>query len=163
MQQQVFYFFLFLKAYFIGLCTHLDDIALFHWLVQNQDCWLSTTKKLLNSHQTLFLVREQNKTNPNYPLLQSQSSHSRNCACMKLWHCSNAHTRDHVHVPGCSRWCRLGMWSLPLEKTEMVTLGHPCSSSLHGKGRCVWWQTGVCWRAKLCACVCAYDALQTVI
>ena len=29
----------------------------FHWLVQNQDCWLSTTKKSLNSHQTLFLVR----------------------------------------------------------------------------------------------------------
>ena len=30
---------------------------LFHWIVQNQVCWLSTTKKLLNSHQTLFLVR----------------------------------------------------------------------------------------------------------
>jgi len=31
---------------------------LFHWIFQNQDCcWLSTTKKLLNSHQTLFLVR----------------------------------------------------------------------------------------------------------
>ena len=31
--------------------------ALFRWIVQNQDCLLSTTKKLLNSHQTLFLVR----------------------------------------------------------------------------------------------------------
>ena len=35
----------------------LDDVAQFQWIVQNQDCWLSTTKKLLNSHQTLFLVR----------------------------------------------------------------------------------------------------------
>jgi len=47
------------KAYFIGLCACLDDVALFHWLVQNQDCWLSTTKKSLNSHQTLFLMRGQ--------------------------------------------------------------------------------------------------------
>ena len=45
------------KAYFIGLCASLDDVVLFHWIVHNQDCWLSTSKKLLNSHQTLFLVR----------------------------------------------------------------------------------------------------------
>ena len=32
-------------------------IALFHWLVPNHDCWLGTTRKVLNSHQTLFLVR----------------------------------------------------------------------------------------------------------
>jgi len=25
------------RAYFVGLCTHLDDVALFHWLVQDQD------------------------------------------------------------------------------------------------------------------------------
>jgi len=30
------------RACFIGLCTHLDDVALFNWLVQTQDCWLST-------------------------------------------------------------------------------------------------------------------------
>jgi len=47
------------KAYFIGLCAHLDDVALFHWIFQDQDCWLSTTKKSLNSYQTLFLMREQ--------------------------------------------------------------------------------------------------------
>ena len=42
-----------LHDYFIGLGAHLDGVALFYWLVQNQDCWLSTTKNLLNSHQTL--------------------------------------------------------------------------------------------------------------
>ena len=47
------------KAYFIGLCAHLDAMALFHWIVQNQDCWLSTTKKSINTYQTLFLVRGQ--------------------------------------------------------------------------------------------------------
>jgi len=45
-------------ACFIGLCECLGDMALFHWLVQNQDCWLSTTRKLLSSHWTLFPVRE---------------------------------------------------------------------------------------------------------
>ena len=35
------------RAYFIGLHACLYDMALFHWLVQNQDCWLSTTKKSL--------------------------------------------------------------------------------------------------------------------
>jgi len=35
------------KAYFIGLHARLDDVALFHWLVQNQDCWLSKTKQSL--------------------------------------------------------------------------------------------------------------------
>ena len=44
-------------ASFTGLRICLDDMALFHWLVQNQECWLSTTKKLFNSHRTLFLVR----------------------------------------------------------------------------------------------------------
>jgi len=33
--------------------VHSDDMALFHWLVQNQDCWLSTIKKSLSSHQIL--------------------------------------------------------------------------------------------------------------
>ena len=37
--------------------TWLHDVALFHWVVQYQDCRLGTTKKLLNGHQTLFLVR----------------------------------------------------------------------------------------------------------
>ena len=68
------------------------------------------------------------------------------------------HPRGHAtveaHVPGCCSRRRLGMGSFPLEKTEMVTLGHHRSSSRHGEGRCVWWQTGVCWRAKLCVCVC---------
>ena len=36
---------------------NLYDVALFHWAVQYQDCWLSTTK--FNGHQTLFLVRGQ--------------------------------------------------------------------------------------------------------
>jgi len=45
------------RAYFIGLRAHLDDVTLFHWLVQNEDCWLSTIMKLLNCHQTLFLMR----------------------------------------------------------------------------------------------------------
>ena len=39
------------------LSTWLHDMALFHWVVQYQDCGLGTTKKLLNGHQTLFLVR----------------------------------------------------------------------------------------------------------
>ena len=39
------------------LSTWLHDVALFHWVVQYQDCRLGTTKKLLNGHQTLFLVR----------------------------------------------------------------------------------------------------------
>jgi len=43
------------RAYFIGLCTRLYDVALFHLLIQNLDCWLSTTKKF-SSHHTLFLV-----------------------------------------------------------------------------------------------------------
>ena len=47
------------RACFIGLCTHLDDVALFNWLVQTQDGWLSTTKKLLNSRQTLCCMRGQ--------------------------------------------------------------------------------------------------------
>ena len=34
--------------------TCMYDVAPFHWFVQNQDCW---TKKVLNSHQTLFLMR----------------------------------------------------------------------------------------------------------
>ena len=42
------------KAYFIGSCARLDDVALFHWIVQDQDCWLSTTKKSLNT--ALFQV-----------------------------------------------------------------------------------------------------------
>jgi len=42
------------KAYFSGLWAHLDDMALFHWI----DCWLSTTKKSLNSHQILFLMKK---------------------------------------------------------------------------------------------------------
>jgi len=32
------------KAYFIGLYERLDNVVLFHWLVQSRDCWLSTTK-----------------------------------------------------------------------------------------------------------------------
>jgi len=39
-----------------------DGMALFHWLVHNQDCRLSTTKKSLNSNQTLFLVRGRSGT-----------------------------------------------------------------------------------------------------
>ena len=34
--------------------TCMYDVAPFHWFVQNQDCW---TKKVLNSHQTLSLMR----------------------------------------------------------------------------------------------------------
>jgi len=55
------------RAYFIGLHARLDDMALFHWLVQNQDCWLSTTKKSLNSHQTLFTVGPEHKTAVSLP------------------------------------------------------------------------------------------------
>ena len=36
---------------------YFHDVALFHWIVQYQDCWLSTIKKVLSGHQTLFLVR----------------------------------------------------------------------------------------------------------
>jgi len=50
------------------LITYQPDVGLLHWLTHtptwtislagpNQDCWLRTTKKLLNNHQTLFLVR----------------------------------------------------------------------------------------------------------
>ena len=44
------------RAYFIGLHAHLYDVALFHSLIQNLDCWLNTTKKSFSGHHTLFLV-----------------------------------------------------------------------------------------------------------
>ena len=42
-------------ASFIGLRTCLDDMALFHWLVQIKS--VDSAQQLFNSHQTLFLVR----------------------------------------------------------------------------------------------------------
>ena len=29
----------------LGLCARLVDVALFHWIVQDQECWLSTRDK----------------------------------------------------------------------------------------------------------------------
>ena len=42
---------------FHWLAQRLYDVVLLHCLVQNRNCWLGTTKKELNGHQTLFLVR----------------------------------------------------------------------------------------------------------
>ena len=36
---------------------YLYDVVLVYWFIQNQDCWLNTTRKALSHHQTLSLTR----------------------------------------------------------------------------------------------------------
>jgi len=36
--------------------ARLDDMALFHWLVQNQDCWICTPKKLLMWYSVTLIL-----------------------------------------------------------------------------------------------------------
>ena len=43
------------QSWFLNNWTIIS--VLFHWLVQNRYCWHFTTKKVLNAHKTLFLVR----------------------------------------------------------------------------------------------------------
>ena len=43
------------QSYFTGLHAHSDDVTLFHWLVQIQNCWVQPRNHSIVSHQTPFL------------------------------------------------------------------------------------------------------------